>query len=672
MLVLSTLAALAAPADEAAPDAPDPTDSPAAPDESETVVVEQGEREVSAAEVQLDRGDIEAAPGRSADDLLKQTRGLHQSAHSGHGKAYQYFLRGFDAVHGADLAIDLEGVPINEVSNVHGHGYLDLHFLPRELIEGAVLRPGVHTAEAGDFAVAGSGSLALGMTEQGLHMSIGGTTTRGGQVAMGYHPKNRGTGTFVYADGMAGRGVGESRGFTSLRAAAGLDGEVGRTELRVFALAYRGRFESPGVLRQDQIDSGEVGFYDAYDGSGNGLSMRAVAAASATTRTSDWRSRTTVWTQLRRLELRQNFTGAYENPENGDGTLQAHDAASGGVRWDAAWRPGKPFSLRFGADARVDRIQQQEAGITDDYTVWEERIDAGVVQSSAGAWIAAPMEAGPLRVEPGIRAQAFNVQLDRTLDAGLGTGKATATAPVLGPRLNVALQLGPDVALLGGAGRGFRSPEARGVEQDSAPVSVADGAELGAKVFATDWLELRLGGFGTWVSNEIRFDHAAARFLTTGSTRRLGGFGGFTARIADVASFEVDVTGSDGRYTVSQAPIPYAPRWLVVGSLTTQQLVTGPLVWTTGVRTWWLSERPIPGGYSSHAATVTDLTATARHRNVSFDLDIGNVFATRWRDGEFFYASTWGQDASDPPALPARHITAGSPFDLRFAVGVTL
>lgn len=673
MVFLLSCTAWAAPDAPSAPDAVDEAEAQPEPEESvETVVVEQAEREVSAAETQLDRQDVEATPGRSADDLLRQTKGLHQSAHSGHGKAYQYFLRGFDAVHGADLAIDLEGVPINEVSNVHGHGYLDLHFLPRELIEGAVLRPGVHTADVGDFGVAGSGSLALGMTENGLHMSIGGTTTRGGEVALGYHPENRGTGTFVYADGSAGLGVGQSRGYTAFRVGAGLDGTLGNTDLRVFALAYRGGFDSPGVLRQDAIDSGEKKFYDAYRGSGSGLSMRAIVAATATTRSEQWRSRATVWTQARRLELRQNFTGAYENPETGDGTLQAHDAGSAGARWDGSWRPSESFGLAFGADGRLDRIQQNEAGLDLDGDIWEERIDAAVLQTSAGVYVAAPVDLGPLHVEPGVRGQVFRVQLDRALDAGLTGGKAKATAPVLAPRLNVGLRLGRAAAILGGVGRGFRSPEARGVEENSAPVSVADGAELGMKVFAGEVLELRGGGFGTWVSNEIRFDHASARFLTTGSTRRLGGYGGFTVQLADWGDFEFDVTGSDGRYTVNDAPIPYAPRWLVVGQLSTKQWVTGPLVWTAGIRTWWLSERPLPGGYSSHAASVTDLTATAKHRNVSFDLDIGNVFATRWRDGEFFYASSWGADVNDPPALPARHITAGAPFDLRFAVGVTL
>ena len=42
--------------------------------------------------------------------------------HSGGGKANQYFLRGFDADHGTDIALSMDGVPINMVSHAHGQG----------------------------------------------------------------------------------------------------------------------------------------------------------------------------------------------------------------------------------------------------------------------------------------------------------------------------------------------------------------------------------------------------------------------------------------------------------------------------------------------------------------------------------------------------------------------
>ncbi|MEZ4320227.1 MAG: TonB-dependent receptor plug domain-containing protein [Myxococcota bacterium] len=640
------------------------------PAPAEEVVVRQEEPPSSAADRTLDRQDIVAMPGRSADDLLRATRGLHQSAHSGHGKAFQYFLRGFDAVHGADIAVGLEGVPLNEPSNVHGHGYLDLHFLPRDLLLGAVFRPGVTRAEVGDFGVAGSGELSLGMATEGLQAQVGGGTDRSGSIAVGFRPEGRGTGTFGWFDAEGGQGVGESRQWTQVRAAVGLDGTVGSTDLRAFVLAYRGDFASPGVLLEDDVQSGERRFYDAYPNSGGGRSSRVLGAVRADTRFAGWTGRATLWAGWRGLELRQDFTGAYDFPDTGDATLQTQDGVSGGLttRLDRAITPA--IGVSAGLDGRIDVLTQREAGIDEAGEVWDPRIDTDVSERTAGVWASVPMRpASWVGLEAGARVQQFSIGLDRTLDAGLGTGKARANAPVFAPRGIVRVLPDGPVTVFVGGGRGFRSPEARGVEDGRAPVSVSSGGEVSAVLHAVDAFELRGGAFGTWISNEIVFDHASARFLTTGSTRRLGGYGGITVRPVDVVQVDLDVTATDGRYTAGLEPIPYAPRVLVVGQLTTDALVTGPLVWTAGIRSWWLGQRPLPGGFASHAAFVTDLTARATVRRWMLDLDIDNVFATRWRDGEFFYASDW--DPTDAPvsALPRRHFTAGAPFALRASIG---
>lgn len=636
---------------------------------SEEVVVEAKDPPASAAERELDATRVVATPGRSTDDLLRATRGLHQSQHSGHGKAFQYFLRGFDAVHGADLSISAEGVPLNEVSNVHGHGYLDLHFIPRQLVTGASLRPGVFRASVGDFGVAGSGELSLGLANPGLQLQIGGGTDLSGRFTMAWRPADRGPGTFAMVDAEAGHGVGPSRKWEQVRAAVGIDGQIGNTAVRTFALAYRGRFDSPGVLRESDVDKGTRRFYDAYDNAGDGVSARALAGFRLEHRRNDWSLDSTAWAGWRSLELRQNFTGFYVNAEQGDAVVQTHEALSAGARLVIGWTPADWIAVRGGVDGRFDHADQTEAGIDTTGKVWDPRIDTRIDQSSMGAWVSVPLRPRPwFDLEAGLRTQVFLMDLDRRIDAGLGTGPAKASAPVLAPRARLRLFADSPVTVLLAYGRGFRSPEARGVEQGRAPVSKSDGTELSVLVRPDDHVDLRAGAFGTWISNEIVFDHAAARFLTTGATRRLGAYVGATVHPVAWLEVDLDVTASDGRYRATQELIPYAPRLLAVLGLTTEALVTGPVVWTAGTRTWWLGPRPLPGGFASHTQFVTDVTVSARVRSWTVDLDIDNVFASRWRDGEFFYASDFvGTDS--PSALPARHFTAGSPFVARLGFG---
>ncbi len=60
--------------------------------------------------------------------------GLFSVQHAGGGKAQQYFLRGFDADHGTDIAFSIDGAPINMVSHGHGQGFSDLHFIIPETV----------------------------------------------------------------------------------------------------------------------------------------------------------------------------------------------------------------------------------------------------------------------------------------------------------------------------------------------------------------------------------------------------------------------------------------------------------------------------------------------------------------------------------------------------------
>lgn len=74
----------------------------------------------------------------------------------GGGKADQYFLRGFDADHGTDVAFFVDNMPINLRTHGHGRGYTDLSFIIPETIEGIDVVKGTYHEEFGDFNTAGA------------------------------------------------------------------------------------------------------------------------------------------------------------------------------------------------------------------------------------------------------------------------------------------------------------------------------------------------------------------------------------------------------------------------------------------------------------------------------------------------------------------------------------
>ena len=100
--------------------------------------------------------DFELRPHTTTQQLLNNLPGLVVGQHQGGGKATQYFLRGFDADHGTDVAVFVDGVPVNFVSHAHGQGYADLNFLIPETVQRVELRKGPYFVEYGDLASAGS------------------------------------------------------------------------------------------------------------------------------------------------------------------------------------------------------------------------------------------------------------------------------------------------------------------------------------------------------------------------------------------------------------------------------------------------------------------------------------------------------------------------------------
>jgi outer membrane receptor protein involved in Fe transport len=120
-------------------------------------VLASADRSFSAASSRTVRAfDLVVRPVRSAQDLLQLAPGLVTAQHAGGGKAEQIFLRGFDADHGTDVAIAVDGVPVNMVSHGHGQGYADMHFVIPDVIDRIDVNKGSYTTEWGNFAIAGA------------------------------------------------------------------------------------------------------------------------------------------------------------------------------------------------------------------------------------------------------------------------------------------------------------------------------------------------------------------------------------------------------------------------------------------------------------------------------------------------------------------------------------
>ena len=131
--------------------------------------------------------DLNMQPVKSAQDLLRLVPGLFIAQHQGGGKAEQIFLRGFDADHGTDVNISVDGMPVNMVSHAHGQGYADLHFLIPETVQGYDFGKGPYYTTKGDLCTAGYVAYYTKNTlDKNMVKLEGGLFTTGRVVAMIY------------------------------------------------------------------------------------------------------------------------------------------------------------------------------------------------------------------------------------------------------------------------------------------------------------------------------------------------------------------------------------------------------------------------------------------------------------------------------------------------------
>jgi iron complex outermembrane recepter protein len=590
----------------------------------------------------VERSEIRALSAQRGDDLFRLVPGLLTSQHGAEGHAMQLYLRGFDAVHGADLEVRVAGIPVNELSNVHGQGYLDLGFVLPETVRRIDMRKGAFGLPQGIFGVAGSLGFELAVPDRGQRLGYElGTTNRHRVLAL-IAPRGLPDATYLAAEVMHDDGFGENRASRRFN----LQGQaaLGR-RMRLFAAGYDARFGEPGVLPLAEIEAGRLDRDDALD-DGLGISRRLLTSLAYRGRSLE----AMAWLGWRYLRLDENFTGFLVDEARGDQRVQRHRAGGGGA--SVAWqhRLGRGWRIFGGGEARAEHVRQREDQVDGDGVVWREnrRLDgtqgAGGAYAGVAGWIA-----GWIRLEGGARVDGF--------------AAPDGAVAAISPRLATAFRLSPALTLFAAAGRGVRAPEARALAGEGG-FTQATELETGGRGELGE-VTLALAGFATWVSRESIFDHVSGANLEVNATRRLGAELSTAWRPRPWLRAHLDATTVDARFTGSGAPIPGAPQLLVVAGVE----LTGPL--SASARVTLLGPRPLPHDATAKAGVLVELGGAYRWDRFTFSLRVDNALDSDWREGEFHFAS-WFDKSTPRSALPRIHLSPGPPITLRAGLSVSL
>ncbi len=677
-----------APSPPAAPVAPRPGATQLANGDAEhshahvRVLGERPEAVRSASASTLGRPVLGAAPHRTAADLLKTAPGVAIVQHGGDGKAFQIFFRGFDAEHGQDVEVWVGGAPVNDVSNVHGQGYADLHFVPAELVRQLRSTPGTYDPRQGDFAVAGTLRLSLGLDEPGVTVRSQAGSFGARRAFVAYRPVSAEPSTFAAFEAASTTGFGPARAATRASALAQGAWAIGdAARLRVLVSTYASRFDSAGVLRLSDVEGGKIDRFGSYDEDQGGASARTQLVVELASADDGERWSVAPFVVSRSMRLRQDFTGYLEDPVDGRATEQENDAVTlGGVARYARpldWLSSRD-AVEVGVYARSDSIHQSQANVAvDRRQIVDVPVRATIHATNAAGYV--DLSLSPARwlvARAGVRQDglAYSVR-----DEAGGGGARSAAGSHVGRKASLTASVARGASVVASYGEGFRSPQARSLANgELAPFTTVRSYELGAR-YRDGALQASAAAFRAELSDDLAFDPATTRAERTPGTSRTGLAADVVAEPAPWITTSTSATytravfrADDGGHRRGDL-LPYAPQLVARADLAVRGVVGRvlgqPLRARLGYGASLLHRRPLPFGELAHDVLTGDATAALRLGAIELTCDVYNALDARYYDGEYTFASAFTRGAT-PSLVPQRHVTVGAPR--AWLAGVTL
>jgi hypothetical protein len=636
-------------------------------------------------------------------DILSVAPGLFVVQHAGGGKANQYFLRGFDADHGTDIAFSLDGVPVNLVSHGHGQGFADWHFLIPETVERVEVFKGPYFPELGDFDTAGALNLVTRKNEEHNSVSVeGGSYDNTSHRSLGLDtyrllttlsPTLAGLTSYVAAEYYHTNGPFiHPEGLDRVNLFAKLTKDFSASErLSLTLTGYGSGWNASGQLPQRAVDSGALDRFDAVDPSEGGNSQRFSAyAAYRSFGADDAEFNVLAYAVQYRFKLYSNFTFFYVDPVNGDEIEQDDVRTIVGAKTSYSLKHHLGdinFDTTFGAQLRSDLIQN---GLHHDIARrrLDTVIDADVREGSFGLYAREEVTFTEwLRAMFGVRGDYFGFDVqDKGMSPFSGVKQAALASPkanlIATPVHNMGAVKDWDIYL--NFGYGFHSNDARGVVQPVNPVTPltrAKGYEVGSRIRLLERLDLAAALFLIDLDSEIVWDGDSGTTFPAGKTRRYGFEGEARVKILDWLFADLDLTASHAAYVENAGngtAVALAPKFFMTAGLAARH----PDGWYGRLGFVDIADRPATSDPNSPlvAEGFYRLDLTLGYRNELYDISLyaQNLTNVKWREAQFENQSRLPGETScagkstavtDPKTGAFKgcddvHFTPGAPFNV--------
>ena len=631
-----------------------------------------GERPVAASSQQFipEKEYLLQPQGRPAQ-VLRLIPGFLAVEHSGGaGKADQYFLRGFDADHGTDVAFFADGMPINLRSHAHGQGYTDLNFIIPETIDGLEVNKGAYLPEYGDFATAGAVQFKTKqVVQEGIIQGTGGQFDTQRYLLMLSPTKDK-VRTLLAAEGYYTNGPfqHDNRYFRSNLFGKMTTNLTGRDELSVKATFHKAQWNASGEIPLRAVNDGSLDRFGAIDPSEGGRTLRSTGVVNYHyDTTTGGQFFANAYAQYYRLDLYTNFTFFERDPVNGDGIVQSdrrvmYGGDLGYKQRGEVW--GVPSVGTIGFQSRVDDIHAR-LGTQTTRTLTGTTTDSDIVEASYAPFVKAEMQpASWLRVVGGLRGETFTFNVRNRCATCAEQPAGRTSSGILLPKLNLILGPWAATEFFANYGEGYHSNDARSaVAPGSSPLARARSYEVGlrAKPFGPDGLELIATLWQLDLKSELVFVGDEGTTDIRGATRRRGVEFAARGQVWGPLYVNGSVTYTNAEFRNGNA-IPLAPEVTAYGAL----LLKWPEGLTSQLQATYMGVRPLTEDRSFRAPAWIEFDVSERyqlpiklpHGRMEAFLFIQNLFDTKWEQAIFAFSSRLRNEAAGVQDI---HFVPGNP-----------
>lgn len=621
--------------------------------------------------------DVKANPVKSSQEILRKVPGLIIGQHAGGGKAEQIFLRGFDVDHGTDIAINVDGMPVNMVSHAHGQGYADLHFIIPETIENINFGKGPYYADQGNFNTAGYVNLRL---RKRLDNSL--VSTEIGQFGtrrfMGMFNvlNTQQSNAYIASELHLSDGPFDSpQNFNRINVLGRCRYALPSEQELIFTVShFSSKWDASGQIPQRAVDQGLIGRFGAIDDTEGGQTSRTNFVVNHSKNMGAGKSlNITAFASHYDFELFSNFTFFLDDPVNGDQIRQFEDrflvGAKSVFKNNLASIGSLDFEYNAGIGFRYDNIDDIQLSHTLNRQELLKRYAFGDVdEMNTNAFAGASFESGKFTFEPAVRLDYFRLDyIDKTSEL---YNSQSEEKVAFSPKFNTIYSPTEGTQFFLKTGIGFHSNDTRVVVANGVQeiLPAAYGVDLGTILKPMNKLVLNATLWTLFLDQEFVYVGDAGIVEPSGKTKRLGIEVG-----ARYQPLEWLYIYSDANYTHARSTealegedfIPLAPDFTMAGGIT---LGEGQ-GFSGGINYRYIDDRPANEDNSivADGYFVTDATLNYSLNNWTFGLIVENLFDTEWNETQFATESRLFNEI-DP--VEEIHFTPGTPFYLRGKVTV--